>query len=88
MVMGRRSIIQALILPALASCLSAAPGFVSACDLNSDGLVNVIDIQLAIDQALGISSCTTGDLNGDSQCTVLDVQRIINAALGAGLQSR
>jgi hypothetical protein len=82
--MGRRSIIQALILPALASSLSAAPGFVSACDLNTDGLVNVIDIQLAIDQALGISPCTTGDLTGDSQCTVVDVQRIINAALGAG----
>ena len=84
MVMDHRFIIQALLLPALASCLSAAPGFVSACDLNSDGLVNVIDIQLGIDQALGILSCTSGDLNGDSQCNVLDVQRIINAALGAG----
>ena len=82
--MGRCSIFQALLLPALASSLSAAPGFVSACDVNSDGLVNVIDIQLGINQALGILSCTTGDLNGDRQCNVLDVQRIINAALGAG----
>jgi len=87
MATGRRFLIHALILQMLASCLSAAPGFVSACDVSADGLVNVIDIQLAIDQALGLLSCSNGDLNGDSQCTVLDVQRIINAALGAGCKA-
>jgi len=80
----QRLIIPLLISQMLASCLSASPAFVSACDLNGDGLVNVIDIQLAIDQALAIYPCTTGDINGDGQCNVLDVQRVINAALGGG----
>ncbi|HLN02906.1 MAG TPA: right-handed parallel beta-helix repeat-containing protein [Bryobacteraceae bacterium] len=87
MVTGRRFIIHALIFSAWASYLRAAPAFVSACDLNADGLVNVIDIQLAIDQALGIFPCTNGDLNGDGQCNVVDVQRIINATLGAGCKA-
>jgi parallel beta-helix repeat protein len=74
----------ALILFAMATRLGAASGAVNACDINADGLVNVIDIQQAINQALGISACTTGDVSKDGQCNVVDVQRIINAALGNG----
>lgn len=59
----------------------------NACDLNDDGLVNVIDIQLAINQTLGLSPCTNGDIVGDGQCNVVDVQRIINAALGGGCKT-
>jgi hypothetical protein len=79
-----RCIIRALILSLGTSCLTAGPAFVSACDLNYDGVVNVSDIQLAINQALGIVPCTSADLNGDGQCNVLDVQRVVDAALGEG----
>jgi Right handed beta helix region len=54
----------------------------SACDLNQDGVVNSLDVQIAINQTLGISSCTNANLDGSGTCTVVDVQRVINAALG------
>ena len=55
----------------------------SPCDLNHDGLVNVVDVQMAASQALGLSICTA-DLDHDGTCSVADVQRIIAAALGMG----
>jgi hypothetical protein len=58
--------------------------FLSFCDLNGDGVVNSIDVQLAGNQALGIAPCTNGDLNRDGVCNVLDVQLVTNAALGLG----
>jgi len=65
-----------------ASPLAANPS--SACDLNSDGSVNAVDVQLVIDQVLGTLACTNGDLDGDGRCDVADVQRIVNAVLGGG----
>jgi hypothetical protein len=53
-----------------------------SCDLNGDGVVNVVDVQLTIDQVLGIFPCTTADLQHSGQCNVVDVQRVVNAALG------
>jgi hypothetical protein len=53
-----------------------------SCDLNSDGVINVADVQLAINQALGRAPCTTADVNQDGLCNTVDVQRIINAASG------
>jgi Galactose oxidase, central domain len=58
----------------------------ASCDQNKDGVTNVIDVQLAIPQALGTAACSTADLNGDGACTILDVQRIITAALGGVCQ--
>jgi hypothetical protein len=52
------------------------------CDLNGDGTVNVVDVQIAINQTLGYSTCTNADLQQNGTCTVVDVQRVINAALG------
>jgi hypothetical protein len=54
----------------------------SSCDLNSDGVVNNTDVQIAIGQALGTSACTTADLLQNGQCSVVDVQRVINASMG------
>jgi len=54
---------------------------VSPCDLNSDGIVNVLDVQLMVSQALGTAACTNR-LDGGSTCDVIDVQRVVNAALG------
>jgi len=54
-----------------------------SCDLNRDGAINVLDVQLATNQALGYATCGSADLTGAGQCTVVDVQRIISASLGA-----
>jgi hypothetical protein len=51
------------------------------CDLNSDGIVNVQDVQLAIDMALGLISCSA-NVDGSGVCNVVMVQRIIDTALG------
>jgi len=53
-----------------------------SCDQNGDGTVNVLDVQLAVAQVLGTSTCTTVDLDGNGACSVVDLQRIITAALG------
>jgi len=49
--------------------------------LNGDGTVNVADVQIAVNEALGLSPCTM-NLDGTGTCDVADVQRVIAAALG------
>ena len=53
----------------------------SPCDVNHDGSINVVDVQLVINQALGFAACSA-DLNSDGVCNIVDVQRVISAALG------
>ena len=55
----------------------------SKCDSNGDGVTNVADVQLIINEALGIIPAVN-DLNGDGVVNVVDVQIVINAALGLG----
>ena len=55
----------------------------SACDLNKDGSTTVVDVQLIINEALGISRAVN-DLNQDSTVSVVDVQIVINAVLLLG----
>jgi hypothetical protein len=62
---------------------SPSPG---RCDLNGDGVVNLLDVQMAIAQALGSVPCRSGDLNGDGVCNVLDVQLIVKSVLGGSCQ--
>lgn len=52
-----------------------------ACDLNQDGVVNVVDVQLAVNMQLGSLACPV-DLDG-GVCTAL-VPQIVSAALGEG----
>jgi len=52
------------------------------CDLNGDGSVNVVDVQVSINKALGLVPCGAGDLDGNGSCNVIDVQRLITASLG------
>jgi Bacterial Ig domain/Purple acid Phosphatase, N-terminal domain len=59
----------------------------SSCDLNGDGKVDSLDIQLAVSQALGTIPCTTADLQQIGQCTVVGVQRVINASLGGACKT-
>ena len=50
------------------------------CDLNSDGVVDLNDVQIMINQAIGKAPCTA-TLDGGSTCTIVDVQRVVTAAL-------
>lgn len=55
----------------------------ATCDLNSDGAVNAIDVQLAINMELGSATCTA-NVGGVLGCTDNARQVIIKAALGQG----
>ncbi len=54
-------------------------------DLNGDGKVNVLDVQLCVNVFLGIQTdpniVAAADVNGDGAVNVLDVQQIVNAFL-------
>ncbi len=52
----------------------------AACDLNNDGLANVADVQIVINEALGVMQALN-DLTGDGVVNVLDVAVEIAAAL-------
>jgi hypothetical protein len=66
--------------PAMSAPGSTSSTF-SACDLNQDGVVNVLDVNLAVGAALGTLPCTA-KLDGAAQCDVIDVERVVVAALG------
>jgi len=52
-------------------------------DINRDGQVNAVDVQLVINAALGIViGDFNADVNGDGVVNAVDVQLVINAALG------
>lgn len=52
------------------------------CDVNGDGAVNVVDVQLAVNMALGQTACMSF-VNGPRVCNAVVVQRVVNAALGS-----
>ena len=60
----------------------AAPVGGGACDLNLDGVVNVVDVQLATNIDLGLDPCPTNIDGG--VCGQTLVQQVVNAALGEG----
>jgi hypothetical protein len=51
---------------------------VSRCDINGDGLVNVLDIQRETNEAIGAAPAVH-DLNNDGLVNVLDVQIVVTA---------
>jgi len=52
-----------------------------ALDVNGDGLVNAVDIQLVINGALGLPTDFPTDVNTDDAVNAIDVQIVINTAL-------
>lgn len=54
----------------------------AAADINGDGATNAADVQLAVNQALGLAACGSGDVDRSGACDVADVQRVVNAVLG------
>jgi hypothetical protein len=76
-----------LVLPGLAAGQSAArPG-----DLNGDGRVNILDIQLAVNVFLGTQTNPTikalADVDGDGIVAAADIQIIVNIALNIAAES-
>jgi uncharacterized repeat protein (TIGR01451 family) len=55
----------------------------SPCDVNQDGIINVLDVQTTIDEVLGFAP-PVNELHRDSPVSAVDVQLVINAALGLG----
>ncbi len=57
-------------------------------DLNLDGVVDVLDVQLCVNVVLGTETdpgiVSRSDVNGDNTVDVLDVQIIVNTVLGVG----
>jgi hypothetical protein len=51
-----------------------------ACDLNGDGTVDVIDVQLVTNMYLGVRPCTA-NIAGSGVCSTLVIQQVKNAAL-------
>lgn len=62
--------------------LATTTGTVPSCDVTGDGVVDIVDVQAAINQTFNINPCGTADLQQNGVCSVVDVQRVINAALG------
>jgi hypothetical protein len=50
-------------------------------DLNGDGTIDSIDLQISVDQIQGRSPCGTADLNGDGKCNLFDAQLLVKAGV-------
>lgn len=56
------------------------------CDIAQTASTNVVDVQLMIDEALGLAA-PADDLNNDTTANITDIQIVINSALGMGCSS-
>jgi hypothetical protein len=56
------------------------------CDISQTANTNVADVQLMIDEALGVAM-PADDLNNDGLANITDVQIVLNSALGLGCSS-
>jgi hypothetical protein len=59
---------------------SASAWAQNACDLNLNGAVDVVDVQLSVNMRLGVLPCTA--LVYGAVCNDIVVQRLVSAALG------
>jgi len=64
--------------------LAPAPSILG--DVDNTGLVDAIDVQLVINEALDIDTQQDCDINDDGKVDAVDVQLVINAALGIPIQ--
>lgn len=74
---------NAVLASLLAGTLFVSPSAwaASACDVNLDGNVNVVDVQLVVGMAVGAAPCSVNIL-GPGVCTSDTVNRVMTAALG------
>ena len=76
----KRILLFALLTFALAFSATAATG-----DVNSDGEVNISDVNALIDMILSEDSDAAGDVNGDGEINISDVNALIDIILGGGV---
>ena len=76
----KRILLFALLTVSLAFSASAATG-----DVNSDGEVNISDVNALIDMILSEDSYAAGDVNGDGEINISDVNALIDIILGGGV---
>src|SRR5262249_3313321 len=64
---------------AVSTVFFKAAGALNACDLTSDGVVNVLDVQLGVNMSLvpPMLACTA-NINGAGVCNQTTVQRVAN----------
>jgi hypothetical protein len=53
------------------------------CDIDGNGVTNVVDVEIVVDEALGFTSAVN-DLNHHGVVNAVDVQKAVNAVLGRG----
>ena len=55
-------------------------------DVNRDGGINAVDVQLVVNAVLGlpVTAPHNPDINGDGHHDALDVQLVVNKVLGSG----
>jgi len=58
----------------------------SPCDVNDDGVTNILDVQIMVDESLG-TDAPNNDLNGDGVVNVVDIQIDINGVLMLGCEA-
>jgi hypothetical protein len=64
------------------ACASSYPKSGVPCDIDHDGIVNAVDIQLVINGALGMQTPVPTNVNAVGGTDAVDVQLVILAALG------
>jgi hypothetical protein len=63
--------------------VTSTTGNGNKCDVNQDGVVDVLDGQIMVNEALGALP-PNNDLNSDGLVNVVDLQIVLNAALKLG----
>jgi hypothetical protein len=58
-----------------------APPAFSRCDVNRDGVVNSVDVDLVSNAVLNASQDPAYDINRDGMVNIVDVQIVVNAVL-------
>lgn len=66
------------------STVQAAP---PAADVDGNGKVNALDVQVVINGVLGIGTHLSQDINFDSRVNALDIQLVVNAVLGIDIDA-
>ena len=50
-------------------------------DVNSDGIINILDVIIVVNVVLGIDNNSAADINGDNIINILDIIELINIIL-------
>ena len=68
----------------VSTTIAGTPSTSSRCDINGNGTINALDLQVMVNVILGAQapSATKGDLNGDGRVDALDLQVLANVILG------